>query len=77
MKAFRVTATNDTEMVADYIFSSITGAMEFVTDMINKVDEVKVERISVLKLDSHVAVLTCFMLDMFKCLGKQKNIVII
>ena len=47
MKAFRVTATNDTEMVADYIFSSITGAMEFVTDVINKVDEVKVEKISV------------------------------
>jgi hypothetical protein len=47
MKAFRVTATDNTEIVADYIFSSMTSAMDFIRGMVNKVDEVKVERITV------------------------------
>jgi len=47
MNAFRVTATDDAEIVADYIFSSMTSAMEFVRGMLNTVDEVKVERITV------------------------------
>mgnify|MGYP000349324716 FL=1 len=47
MNAFRVTATDNTEIVADYIFSSMTTAMDFIRGMVNKVDEVKVERITV------------------------------
>lgn len=47
MNAFRVTATDRTEIVADYIFSSMSAAMDFVRGMVNKVDEVKIERISV------------------------------
>ncbi len=47
MVAFRVTATDRTEIVAEYIFSSITTAMEFVRGMINNVDEVRLERIKV------------------------------
>jgi len=47
MNAFRVTATDNTEIVADYIFSSMTSAMDFIRGMVNKVDEVKVERITV------------------------------
>jgi hypothetical protein len=47
MNAFRVTAPDNTEIVADYIFSSMTSAMEFVNSMVKRVDEVKVERITV------------------------------
>ena len=47
MNAFRVTATDNTEIVADYIFSSMATAMDFIRGMVNKVDEVKVERITV------------------------------
>ena len=47
MNAFRVTATDRTEIVADYIFSEMAAAMQFVKSMVNKVDEVKVERITV------------------------------
>jgi hypothetical protein len=47
MNAFRVTAIDKAEIVADYIFSSMTEAIEFVRGMVNKVDQVKVERITV------------------------------
>jgi|TARA_R110000764_G_scaffold200753_1_gene286038 hypothetical protein len=47
MNAFRVTATDRTEIVADYIFSSMAAAIDFVSGMVNKYDEVKIERISV------------------------------
>jgi len=47
MNAFRVTATDLDTIVADYIFSSMAEAIEFVRGMVNKVDKVKIERISV------------------------------
>ena len=46
MNAFRVTATDLDTIVADYIFSSMAEAIEFVRGMVNKVDKVKIERIS-------------------------------
>jgi hypothetical protein len=47
MNATKVTATDKQEIVAEYIFSSMDSAMDFVKGMLHKVDELKVERIIV------------------------------